>query len=36
MTSPVLLSNINTSSLLEALIAKFDNGLSLGDPGSAE
>ncbi|KAI0302033.1 hypothetical protein BC826DRAFT_1101673 [Russula brevipes] len=36
MTSPALLSNINTSSLLEALIAKFDNGFSLGDPGSAD
>lgn len=35
MTSPALLSNVSTSSLLEALIARFDNGLSLDEPGSA-
>jgi hypothetical protein len=36
MTSPALLSSVNTSLLLEALIAKFDNGLSLDETGSAE
>jgi len=36
MTSPSLLSNVSTSSLLEALIARFDNGLSLDETGSAK
>lgn len=35
MTSSALLSNVSTSSLLEALIARFDNGLSLDETGSA-
>jgi len=36
MTFPYLLSNVSTSLLLEALIAKFDNGLSLDEIGSAK
>jgi hypothetical protein len=36
MTSPTLLSSASTSLLLEALIAKFDNGLALDETGSAE
>jgi hypothetical protein len=36
MTSPALLSSVSTSVLLEALIAKFDNGLALDETGSAE
>ena len=36
MTSPALLSSASTSLLLEALIAKFDNGLALDETGSAE
>jgi hypothetical protein len=36
MTFPAPLSNVSTSLLLEALIAKFDNGLSLDEIGSAE
>lgn len=36
MTSPTLLSSVNTSLLLQALIERFDNGLSLDEPGSAK
>ena len=36
MTSPALLSSVSTSVLLEALIAKFDNGLALDETGSPE
>jgi hypothetical protein len=36
MTSPALLSGVSTSLLLEALIAKFDNGLALDETGSAK
>jgi hypothetical protein len=36
MTSSALLSSVSTSVLLEALIAKFDNGLALDETGSAK